>query len=202
MVAISAAVLAGGSSRRMGTDKRGLVIDGIALLRRAVLTAAAISRDVMVVAPAGRMPPAALLRGLDWRPVFDRRPMAGPVAGLEAALLSARFKVLVVLPTDMPRLTPELLRLLLERLMNGHNSCAALMYHDALQPFPLTIRCEALTVVSGLLDAQQRSMNGLLRTLSTQAVLEADWRHLDAERRALLNVNAPSDVPLARIHRS
>lgn len=194
MVGVSAAVLAGGSSRRMGTDKRALIIDGVPLLRHAVLTASAISRDVMVVVADGRAPPLTLLEGLDWRLVLDRRAAGGPLAGLEAALWSSQSDLLLVLPTDMPQLTPELLRLVLERLSKGRSTCAALVHQGAIEPFPLAIRRHALDTVARLLEAQQRSMHGLLSTVETEEIPERDWRPLDPKGQALLNVNVPKDV--------
>lgn len=197
MVEVSAAVLAGGSSRRMGTDKRALVVDGVPLLRRAVLTTSAISRDVMVVAPESRTPPPSLLEGLDYRLVLDRSSLGGPLAGIEAALAIARFELVVVVPTDMPRLTPELLRLIADRLAASRSTAAALVRRGALQPFPLAIRRSAHHAVDRALQRGPRSMRELLSTVAIQAIPEVDWRRADTEDEALFNANRPSDVSAA-----
>jgi molybdopterin-guanine dinucleotide biosynthesis protein A len=46
---VSAAVLAGGRSRRMGSDKRELAVGGVPLLARAVAAVQAVADDVQIV---------------------------------------------------------------------------------------------------------------------------------------------------------
>jgi molybdenum cofactor guanylyltransferase len=191
---LSVAVLAGGRSRRMGTDKRWAAFDGVPLIRRAVELAGELSNDVMVVTPEDRPIPNDLLDGLDWRLVHDTRPGLGPLAGLEAALVAAASTDVIAIPTDMPRLTTALLALLAERLGRCDAGCVALVDGGELQPFPIGLRRAVVEVVTDLLDRHARSMRSLLVATAACQVAEDDWRRLDPEGHALANINTLADL--------
>ncbi|MBU3078769.1 molybdenum cofactor guanylyltransferase [Sphingomonas quercus] len=107
------AVLAGGKSRRFGSDKALAIVDGRALIEHAV---AALSAHAALVICCGRPWP-----GLGWLP--DRpAPGGGPLGGLSAALHFAGnngFDAVLSAPVDVHPLI-EALPLLAER------QCAAL----------------------------------------------------------------------------
>jgi molybdopterin-guanine dinucleotide biosynthesis protein A len=178
----------------MGTDKRRAMFDGVPLLRRAVALADTLSDDVMVVMAEDQPIPNDLLDGLRWRAMHDTRRDHGPLGGLEAALLSAQFDCLLAIPTDMPRLTTPLLGLLAASLRARPEDCVALMKDGEPQPFPIGFQRRALKAVAGLLDAEVRSMRSLLGALSVWKVAEIDWRRLDPEGVALVNINTPGDL--------
>lgn len=194
MVRVSAAILAGGASRRMGFDKRSLVIDGEALLARAVRTAMAVSEDVLVVSAADRPVDENLLSGLKWRPVVDRRPSAGPLAGLEAALVAALHPMVVALAVDAPGVTPALLRLLIARTETSGRPGGLFMSDAGPQPLPCVLRTSALERISDLLDAGERRMSILEPTVPMAVIEEADWRAYDPAAAWLMNVNQPQDL--------
>jgi molybdenum cofactor guanylyltransferase len=98
VIAFTGAVLTGGSSSRMGTDKATLEVGGQAL---AVTVAGALARAGArtVVCIGGDLAALAAL-GLDARP--DAHPGQGPLGGLVTALDLATTEVVVVLSCDLP----------------------------------------------------------------------------------------------------
>lgn len=105
---ISIAILAGGRSRRMGTDKAMLSADGKPMLERMAQAAQETRRPVMVV---GRPRPDSWpLSGITF--MTDPTPDLGPIGGLQAALRHARGPVML-LACDMPRLTSTAINWLL-----------------------------------------------------------------------------------------
>jgi molybdopterin-guanine dinucleotide biosynthesis protein A len=79
---ISVVVLAGGASRRMGTNKALLRVDeGETLIARVVSNMAALSDDLIVVSNTPE-----LYADLPVRQVGDIYPGSGPLAGLHAGL--------------------------------------------------------------------------------------------------------------------
>lgn len=194
MVRVSAAVLAGGASRRMGTDKRRLVLDGETLLARAVRTAAAVSDDILIVVAADRAVERRLLDGLPGRLVVDRRRAAGPLAGVEAALAAARHPVVLVLPVDAPGLSPSLLRHLIGRTLSSKNASGRLVAGDAPQPLPCVLWRSALPALSQLLDAGERRLAAIPQAIPMIDVAEADWRAYDPGGAWLANLNRPRDL--------
>src|SRR5688572_12672293 len=95
---LAGAVLAGGESRRMGSDKALLRLGGEALWRR----------QVRVLRRAGAEPVAVIRRegqaglGRGAKVLQDMFIGAGPLAGLHAALAAAEGSWVAVLAVDMP----------------------------------------------------------------------------------------------------
>ena len=104
-----AVVLAGGGSTRFGgVDKALLVVDGISLLDR-VLMATTGAQTTVVVGPE-----RAVCREVDW--ALEEPPAGGPVAGIVAGLARGQSPTVVVVSCDLPWLTKDAVRGLLEGL--------------------------------------------------------------------------------------
>ncbi|MHB2021608.1 MAG: molybdenum cofactor guanylyltransferase, partial [Candidatus Xenobia bacterium] len=99
---LSAAVLAGGQSRRMGQDKLALRFGRGTVLDAVLETLGSLSDDVFVV---GREVTGT-------RSVSDRLPERCAMSGLHAALCEARHPRVLVVAGDMPLLEPSMLRVL------------------------------------------------------------------------------------------
>jgi FdhD protein len=121
------AVLLGGGSRRMGREKAQLVIEGETLLARTLRTLGEVAgRIALVGAPDGvpievgandTEPPASPTP----RTVPDLRAEAGPLAGLETALLThPEADVVLVVGVDHPWLQAPVLAELCRRLLDAN----------------------------------------------------------------------------------
>lgn len=120
--AVSAAVLAGGGSRRFGVDK-ALVpspVDGRPVLERTVALLCEISDDVTVIAPRDRS-----YERFGAPVVSESAPGRGPLGGIETALTIARHGRCLIVACDLPLLRLDLLRWLVAVPFDG----------DALVPF-------------------------------------------------------------------
>src|ERR1043166_4342024 len=97
----SVAILAGGESRRFGSNKALADFEGETLVGRAARRLGPLTNDLFLVAndPA----PYAFL-GLVVHP--DDRPGHGPLSGLHAALLRARHEWTFLVACDMPHASP------------------------------------------------------------------------------------------------
>ena len=104
---ITAFVLAGGRSSRMGVDKALLSFGDQTLLGRALQTASAATDRVVIVGPRGRY-------GTFGDVVEDVYKDCGPLAGIHAALGATETELNLVLSVDMPLMSAEFLRWLLE----------------------------------------------------------------------------------------
>ncbi len=106
-----AVILAGGRSRRMGTDKAALLLADQTLLQRAV-AACADAGDVVVVAPA-EIFAAGAGTSTRARQVVEDPPFSGPLAGIAAGVGALRPTgvPVLVLPCDLPQVA-EVARLL------------------------------------------------------------------------------------------
>lgn len=138
---VEAALLTGGASRRMGTDKARLVVDGRPQARR---TADALLTLGIPVTVLGREP----LDGCDF--VGDREELAGPVAALAQFLPTV--ELVFVCSCDIPLFDGRLVEVLMERIedrdaaapeVNGwRQPLCALYRHSAWNKLPDLLRVE------------------------------------------------------------
>jgi molybdopterin-guanine dinucleotide biosynthesis protein A len=103
---LSAVLLAGGESRRMGRDKATLIYRETPLWQRQLEVLRQLKPDELFI--SGRTDPA-------WRPadaifVADAPPSRGPLSGLVAAFNRTRGTHLLALAVDMPGMTADYLR--------------------------------------------------------------------------------------------
>ena len=189
----SGIVLAGGESRRFGSDKLQVPIDGVPLLDLAVGSLIDLVDEIIVVVAPGRAMPAV---GADLGPApvrfaVDPEQFGGPLVGIRTGLAAARGGRVIVVGGDMPSVVPGVLELLLDR------SPAALADEaDVLRPLPCVLdRIPALSAADRLLGSGQRRLRALLVELGTVAVPRADWAVEDPAGLSLRDIDEPTDMP-------
>src|SRR5690349_2277324 len=120
-------VLAGGASRRMGTDKRLAPIDRLG--------------DAPVVLVIDPDRPLGIDLPRHVRVIPDTRPGEGPLAALEAGLGAIDDDIVVVVGGDMPWVEPSVLRSLVDRLAGAPTAdVVCLADEDGGRPLPLAVR--------------------------------------------------------------
>ena len=100
---LTGVLLVGGASRRFGSPKALVEVDGERLIDRGVRILADACDEVLVVGKPGELPFDVLPDAAD-----VRAPISGVVAGLRAAA----HHVAVFLPVDCPRMTADAVRTL------------------------------------------------------------------------------------------
>jgi molybdopterin-guanine dinucleotide biosynthesis protein A len=103
---LSAVILAGGESRRMGRDKAWLHFDGKPLVKLAVEKVRQLGiKEVFISGRAGEDYSA-----LECPVLFDLKPGFGPVGGIERGLHECRSPLLLVLAVDLPHMSLTFLK--------------------------------------------------------------------------------------------
>jgi molybdopterin-guanine dinucleotide biosynthesis protein A len=204
---VSVAVLAGGRSRRFGSDKRLVELDGVTLLGRTLALAGGLGEDLLVVvadeADAGRLSDVLAAHrsahgGHDGalRVVTDTRTGIGPLAGLEAALTAARHELVLVLAADHPLLTEPLLRLLLDTARRVPDArVVAIEGSFGPEPMLAVYRRAAVADISAGLDEGVRHMVRALTQLRPHVIPQAQWRAVDPTGSALVDIDTPDELP-------
>jgi molybdopterin-guanine dinucleotide biosynthesis protein A len=115
MITLTAVLLAGGESRRMGRDKATIAFEGRPLWMRQLELLRALGPEHIFVSaritPSWLAPEAELL--------LDDPPSRGPLSGLTKALAVMRTTHLIALAVDMPFMTSEQLRCLWGLALRG-----------------------------------------------------------------------------------
>src|SRR5664280_3682185 len=105
---VTAFILAGGRSSRMGTDKALLPLGRQTLLERALHTAAMVANTVFIAGPRERYARYGNV-------VEDVFPDCGPLGGIHAALWVTQTELNLMLSVDTPLMGPDFLAWLLEQ---------------------------------------------------------------------------------------
>mgnify|MGYP001498157545 FL=1 len=198
-------VLAGGQSRRMGQDKALMRYQGRTLIDNASLLLQSASCDKVLIS---RNAPGFLNDKIE-----DAGPLSGVHAVLDALSQSDNHNgnpcELLVLPVDMPQMTPELLRILVSRGREAEKACYV---EKRFLPFylPVTQKTKAL-LANYLVEQKKRRVVGFLEILNAVPLKEGDLKKTarkeeSANKKRLanmsnedgvewLNVNTPGDWP-------
>jgi molybdopterin-guanine dinucleotide biosynthesis protein A len=199
---VGAIVLAGGASKRMGSDKAALAWNGESMLGRITRIVGERCDPVLVVAPEGSPAYQGLRAGQDdaqggsaavtW--VTDEAEGAGPLGGLATGLAEAAERgrdIVFVCATDMPLVTAEMVDELLRGLSDADDAAIAV---DSQRAHPLAgvYRTRAAGTLDELVQAGERRMLAAVDALRTNRVTLSDptW---------LTNVNAPEDLHRLRV---
>jgi molybdopterin-guanine dinucleotide biosynthesis protein A len=171
---VAGVLLVGGASRRFGSPKALAVYEGEMLAERAHrVLAEAFDRVIVVGKASDRL-------DLPFPVVDDGSDVRAAIVGVAAALRESEAELCVVLPTDMPQVTPALLRTL----------AAAAEGVDAAVPqtgpLPGAYRRTALPVLEQRIDAGELALHGALAGLETKVV--------ECDEALLANVNEPFDL--------
>ncbi|MBW4681574.1 MAG: molybdenum cofactor guanylyltransferase [Microcoleus vaginatus WJT46-NPBG5] len=190
--ALSAMVLAGGQSSRMGRDKALIAPQGIPLLKQVYEIAVKCASPVYVVTPWPERYQDILpnsCRFIREMPLPDETEPHGPLVGLAQGLAQVQTEWVLVLACDLPRLQVEVLQSWIGLLGNVKEDAIALLPRDAKgwQPLCGFYRHSCLPALTGFINQGGRSFQ---RWLSQHPVQEVPV----SDRQMLFNCNTPTDL--------
>ena len=190
---VTGILLAGGKSRRMGEDKRHLVVGEQTLLERSLAVLHSIFQEVLVVI-AQDSPPL----GVDARVVRDLVPDCGSLGGLYSGLMQATTPWVFVVACDMPFLNQAVIAQFTSRKATADIVMAKL---DArLHPMHAAYGKQCLPVLEQMIRARQFKIQEMVSQSSLRVcyVTEADLLTIDPSGRSFYNVNTLADLEAAR----
>jgi molybdenum cofactor guanylyltransferase len=184
---ISAALLAGGQSRRMGRDKASIFFRGKPLWQ--------IQLDLL-----HKLQPAEIFVSArtdpTWRPsdvtfVPDEPPSRGPLSGLTATLARIRSSHLLVLAIDMAFMNEGHLRYLCDKIEPSRGVLP--MIGNRAEPlaaiYPVEARVDFVNALSGVDFSMQTLTNQLVKMGALRVI-----RVSEEEQPFYRNLNEPADL--------
>lgn len=194
-------VLAGGRSRRMGTDKAFLALDGERLIERVMGVLREVCAGIIIVAND-----TSLYAMLGAPVVPDTIQDFGPIAGLHAGLQAMRTDLGIAVAVDMPFLRPALLRAMME-VAAGWDAVVPALASPAgadvaqkrakdldMHPLHAVYRRTCVPVIRAAMDRGDRRLNAFLTAIRVRYFTAEEIRVYDPELRSLLNVNTPEEL--------
>jgi molybdenum cofactor guanylyltransferase len=184
-VTLGGIVLAGGKSRRMGSPKAWLRIDGVTLLERAVAVLGEMASPVIISAAAGQELP------MTGTVIRDAVPDRGPMGGIHAGLTALPgCDAVLVLAIDMPFMTAAVLRDIVTTFEKTQADAVVPMVDGVLQPLAAVYRRTVLPTIDAQLNAGDWALHAFVAKLATVVHVV----QTDRDRQAFQNWNTPADM--------
>jgi molybdopterin-guanine dinucleotide biosynthesis protein A len=187
---LSAVILAGGRSRRMGSPKPWLPLDGVPLLAAVATRVRPLVSEIIVVTAAGRDLPACEARVL-----HDREPDLGPLPALALGLDAVRTSHAFVLGCDVPLVRRAVLRLLTREI--GDLDGVVPLWGDRLQPLVALYHRRLAPTLAALATAGERRLQAVAALPCVATVSAERLRLVDPDGISFRTLNTPEDYAAA-----
>ncbi len=174
---VSGIVIAGGQSLRMGIDKHSLIFRNQSFIDRAVGLLKNFTPDIIISANDKS-------HSYAYKTIPDSVPNTGPMGGLYTCLPLIKNDRALVIPVDMPLLSPEVLRYLLQQ---ADLSKKITVFHanDRLQMLAGLYHKGIVSFLQKQLAAGDYKLQNLLKTIPHQIIEAKNFSPL------FFNINTP-----------
>lgn len=186
MDSIEGFILIGGASRRMGTDKSRLLIEGQTFVQRIAKALSTVTPVVTVVGNSAEP-------GLSLPRAPDVYPHWGALGGVHAALSACSARVALIVACDFPFVTGELFDLLAS-FVEDFDAVAPIQSDQIPQPLCALYRVSpCLARAEQLINSGERKPIALLQSVRTRWVSFGELSNLEGAAHFFDNVNTPED---------
>ena len=188
---ITAAVLAGGRSMRMGVDKTLLSVDGRPLIGRVADAVGEVCAHTLVVTNRPES-----LEGIDLSPdttvLTDEVPYQGPLGGLVTALKEAPDDWVLAVAADMPYVSSAVVH----ALWDARDGADAVLpvTPDGPEPLLALYSRACLPAARKVLSTGRRRLVAMFAELNVVEVPVDSLRSIDPDLRSFLNINTPEEL--------
>jgi molybdopterin-guanine dinucleotide biosynthesis protein A len=189
---VTAFILAGGKSSRMGADKAFLELGGRTLLARALEMAGSVAQQVRAVGDKTKFAPFGIV-------VDDIYPECGPLGGIHAALMSTTTDFNLMLAVDLPFMRREFLELLLSEARRTKAMVTVARVAGFFQPLCAVYRKEFTEVAERSLQAGKNKIGSLFGEVNTRVIEEEELRKAGFAVELFRNLNTPEEWEYAKL---
>ena len=187
---LTAGILVGGKSRRMGQDKALLTLEpgGPAVIEIVAGRLRVVTSEIVLV---GSTAPDVLP---DVRRIADSFSGSGPLGGIHAALTAAGSERVLVVACDMPFLSVALLRFMAS-LSGTYDVLVPVL--DRPHPLHAIYARSCLPHIERSLQAGGHQVTGWFDAVDVREIDRATIERYDPELLSCFNMNAPEDHAFA-----
>lgn len=186
MELISAGILAGGKSSRMGENKARLKYKKDTFLET-VAKACSDFYEIMV-----SVDDKAKYRDLPYRLVEDEKKGYGPLEGIYQLLRESKTEYILVVATDMPCIRKETLNKM-AALVTGNEDCLILCVNGKIQPLCSIYSKKILSTLEKLREREEHRPRELYRLVLTRYI---ELEELGEEPLVVDNINTKADYEI------
>ena len=188
---ITAAILAGGKSQRMGTNKAFLPLNGEPIISSTITILRKITSDLLIVTNH-----PDLYAEFQVTVVRDLQRGLGPMGAILTALSLTEHSHVLVTACDLPFLNLEILQKM-TTVMNGSDVVVPRSNYG-LEPLCAIYNQSCLPTIKHAISQGKLSLFQLFKQLKVHQILPKVWQPLDPTGHAFLNLNTSEDYQLAQ----
>lgn len=188
---VTAFVLAGGQSTRMGREKALLEVGGRTLLERALQLALSVAAEAMVVGSRGEFERYGRL-------LEDVYPERGPLGGIHAALWASPTDLNLILAVDTPFLEARFLEFLVAQARESGAVVTVPRTADGFHPLAAVYRRAFRETAEQALAEGRNKIDALFAEVETRVLEEEELRRFAFAPAIFENLNTPEELERAR----
>lgn len=183
----SAAIIAGGASRRMGQNKALMLRDGVPLVAHITQLLRPLFQNIAIVTADSSVAQAANVPSIS-----DIYPGKGPLSGIHTALVHFQAPVFCV-ACDLPFLKADAIRFLCDRLKSYDAALPCI--GGRWQPLHAVYAASCLPVFESELAGERvRRMEQVLAPLDVYYLAETLWQQFGDPTKIFTNLNTPEEA--------
>ena len=191
---VTAVILAGGMSRRLGRNKALEPFQGEPLIRRVIRTMGLLTSNIIVVANDDERV-AELDLPECTTPVIDEYPGKGSLGGIYTGLCAAPTEWAVFCACDMPFPSPQLYEALLAK--RGSNNAVVPVVDGRPEPIHAAYSKPCLGPIREKLNANELKISGFFDDVTVSYFAEDQVREIDPDLLSFFNINTQQDLERA-----
>ena len=188
---MTAIILAGGNSIRMGENKAFIQIDGAPIISRIHSLFKELFEEVIIVTNQ-----KDLFKNFDSSIYTDLLPDKGALGGLYTGIFFSSFEYSFCVACDMPFIKRSLVQFLIKQTKD--EDALVPRTRDGLQPLHAVYSKRCLDAIRRVIDRGKYKIIDFYDLVRVKIVEESDFLHLDPLRESFINVNTPEELLLIR----
>ncbi len=186
---MSAVILAGGNSIRMGENKAFLHINGVPIITRIYTLLEELFEEIIIVTNH-----KDLFRDFNSKIHADLIPNKGALGGLYTGIFFSNFQHAFCVACDMPFLKRALIEFLVSKVID--EDAIIPRTADGLQPLHAIYSKNCLEAMSKIIEQNKQRIIDFYDFVRVKILDEKEFLHLDPCRESFINVNTPEELHL------
>ncbi|MFH1783414.1 MAG: molybdenum cofactor guanylyltransferase [bacterium] len=183
---ITGIILAGGKSRRMGTDKSFVLWNGKPAIEILIDKMASLFSELIIVTNRPH-----LYKKYEIKTVKDVLPDRGPLGGIYSGLLLSKRMYGFVVACDMPFLNLDSVRYIAGK-REGYDAVVA-EFNGRFEPLCAVYSKNCIKSIENRFSANNLRVVDFLRDIKLRIIEEKEFREVDSGRACFVNINTPEE---------
>ena len=191
---MTAIILAGGKSSRLGRSKALQVIEGKSLIQWVIDRLATLSTEIIIATAHGEAIPCS--SAVRTKTVADIYPGKGPLVGIYSGLIASSTSRAIVVGCDTPFLSVSLLEYMTQ--ICSTFDVIVPRINNKLEPLCAVYSKNCSSPIQSLLEQDELRIRKLFSMVKVKYVKEDEINRFDPEHLSFFNINSQADLDRAR----